>query len=109
MSGRTYRDVQIIADGATVDADGIRRLSVRAQVTQGWEHPRPRRRSSPPKALVPWQRWSGGWSAWELPEAEVIVLGAALADLLLPSGSCRQLLADVAGDRSVRTRACGSG
>ena len=106
MSGRTYRDVQIIADGATVDIDGIRRLSVRAQA--------PRAGSTSPEttelsaegarslaALV------GRLEQWALPEAEVILLGAALADLLLPSGA-RQLLAEslasLAEDEGLRLR-----
>ena len=106
MSGRTYRDVQIIADGATVDSDGIRRLSVRAQAPKaGSTSPETTELSAEGArslaALV------GRLEQWALPEAEVILLGAALADLLLPSGA-RQLLAEslasLAEDEGLRLR-----
>ena len=106
MAPRTYREFDLLVEDPSHDASGLRSLTVRLLASPAGEHDPVERRLTPKLA----GELATGLAALEarsLDIAGVVGLGAALADLLLPSGIRAKLVESrnrLGADEGLRVR-----
>lgn len=94
MSGRSYREFDLLAEGADRDQDGLRRLTVRLLESPAGDHV-PIAIELDSALAIDLAERLGRLATRDLDQSGVIALGAALADLLLPGGIRHKLASSI--------------